>query len=126
MKLIASDNGVKEITLDGSAPLARGKDGTFDVPDSVGRGMLKGSEFGRVGTTFRAQYSGVSLQGLWTSRAVSRWLQVWFDERRGGTMIFNFWVVSFISRFGVAASSHRGVFGVPYTQIAYQKFPRCR
>ena len=55
MKLIASDNGVKEITLDGSAPLARGKDGTFDVPDSVGRGMLKGSEFGRVGTTFRAR-----------------------------------------------------------------------
>jgi len=41
-------------------------------------------------------------------------------------MIFNFWVVSFISRFGAAASNHRGIVGVPYTQIAYQKFPRCR
>ena len=53
MKLIASDNSVKEITLDGSAPLKRGKDGTFEVGDYVGKQMLKGGEFGRAGMTFR-------------------------------------------------------------------------
>jgi hypothetical protein len=56
MKLIASSDGVKELTLDGSKPIRRGADGTFEVSDHVGRGMLKGSEFGRVGTTFRATH----------------------------------------------------------------------
>ena len=53
MKLIASSDAVKEITLDGSAPLKRGKDGTFEVSDHVGKQMIKGSEFGRVGISFR-------------------------------------------------------------------------
>lgn len=58
MKLIASDNGVKELSLDGSAPLKRDSDGTFTVSDFVGKRMLKGSEFGRVGTTFRKVAQG--------------------------------------------------------------------
>jgi hypothetical protein len=53
VKVLASDNGVKEITVDGSAPLKRAKDGTFHVPERLGRGMVKGSEFAQVGTNFQ-------------------------------------------------------------------------
>ena len=53
MKLIASDSGVKELTVDGSKPIKRQKDGAFHVPDSVGKAMIKGGEFGRVGMTFQ-------------------------------------------------------------------------
>ena len=58
MKLIASGAGVKELTLDGSPPIQRGKDGTFEVSDFVGKRMIRSSEFAQTGTTFRKVAQG--------------------------------------------------------------------
>ena len=43
---------MKELTLDGSPPIKRDKDGTFEVSDFVGKRMLRGGEFARSGMTF--------------------------------------------------------------------------
>jgi hypothetical protein len=53
MKLLSSSNDIREITIDEGPVIKRDKDATFDVPDSIGKGMKKGSEFAVVGTTLR-------------------------------------------------------------------------
>jgi hypothetical protein len=54
MKLIASDNQMRQMTVNGGKVYKRGADGTFTVPDSIGISLKKGSEFGVVGTNFRS------------------------------------------------------------------------
>ncbi len=53
MKHLSSSNDIREITVNEGPVIKRGKDATFDVPDSIGRGMKRGSEFAVVGTTLR-------------------------------------------------------------------------
>ena len=54
MKLLSSSNDIREITIgDSKKVIKRGKDATFEVPDHLGKGMKKGSEFAVVGTTLR-------------------------------------------------------------------------
>ena len=55
MKLLSSSNDIREITIgDSKKVIKRGKDATFEVPDHLGKGMKKGSEFAVVGTNFQS------------------------------------------------------------------------
>ena len=53
MKVLASDSKMVQMTVNDGKVLNRSKDGTFSVPDRLGRSLLKGSEFGRVGVNLR-------------------------------------------------------------------------
>ena len=53
MRLVGSDRGLKEISVNESAPVARQKDGTFHVDDRAGKALVKTGDFAIAGTTFR-------------------------------------------------------------------------
>ena len=53
MKVLASDAQQIEMTVNDGPVLRRGQDGAFEVPDALGKSMLRSSEYGRVGLTFR-------------------------------------------------------------------------
>lgn len=53
MKLVASDNGVKEVQI-AEGPIARRqKDGTFNVPDDVGKWLRTSGDFAVAGLNFQ-------------------------------------------------------------------------
>lgn len=55
MRLVGSDNGLKEIQLgDGGRVVPRHKDGTFHVPTGVGKELLSTGDFAVAGTNFRS------------------------------------------------------------------------
>lgn len=53
MRLVPPDSGVKSFTVDEGREYRRHRDGTFHVPDSVGKAILRGGEFGRAGVSMR-------------------------------------------------------------------------
>ena len=54
MKRLASDSKLTEMTVNDGALIRRSPDATFSVPDDVGRSLLRGSQFGRVGVNLRS------------------------------------------------------------------------
>ena len=54
MRLLASSSNLTEFTINEGGVRKRGKDGTFSVPDSLGKSMVKSSEWAAVGTNFRS------------------------------------------------------------------------
>ena len=54
MRVLASSAQLTELTVNDGAVRKRNKDGTFHVPDSMGKGMVKGSEFAQVGVNLRS------------------------------------------------------------------------
>jgi len=52
MRLVGSDRGLKEITMNDSAPVKRSKDGTFHVDGPGARALVKSGDFAVAGTTF--------------------------------------------------------------------------
>lgn len=53
MRVLASSQGLVEFQVDEGRVRRRNADGTFHVPDELGKKMLKSGEWGRVGTNFR-------------------------------------------------------------------------
>ena len=53
MRLVGSNPNLKEVTVNDSAPVPRDKDGTFHVPEAVGKALVKSGDFAQAGTTFR-------------------------------------------------------------------------
>jgi len=53
MRLVGSDSGLKEVTLNDSKPIKRDKDGTFHVDGLTARTLVKSGDFAVAGTTFR-------------------------------------------------------------------------
>jgi len=53
MRVLASSDQLREFTYQDGPVRKRDKDGTFHVPDAMGKGMVKGSEFAQVGTNLR-------------------------------------------------------------------------
>jgi ribosomal protein S27AE len=54
MKLLASDKHLREAQFgDGGPVIKQGKDGTFTVPDHIGKRMVRSGEWGKVGINFR-------------------------------------------------------------------------
>ena len=52
MRLVGSDRGLKEISMNDSAPVKRSKDGTFHVDGPAARALVKSGDFAVAGTTF--------------------------------------------------------------------------
>ena len=53
MRIIGSDNGLKELTVNDGAVIPRQKDGTFHVDERVGQALVKSGDYAQAGTTFR-------------------------------------------------------------------------
>jgi hypothetical protein len=53
MKLLASSNGVKELTVNEGKVIARQKDGTFHVDGAQARLLKASGDFALVGTNFQ-------------------------------------------------------------------------
>jgi hypothetical protein len=53
MRLVGSDRGLKEVTINDSTPVQRSKDGTFHVDGPAARALVKSGDFAVAGTTFR-------------------------------------------------------------------------
>jgi len=53
MRLVGSDRGLTEVTMNDSAPVKRHKDGTFHVDGPGARALVKSGDFAVAGTTFR-------------------------------------------------------------------------
>ena len=54
MRVLASSDQLREFTYQDGPVHSRAKDGTFHVPDAMGKGMVKGSEFAQVGVNLRS------------------------------------------------------------------------
>jgi hypothetical protein len=53
MRLVGSDSGLKEVTVNEGAVIPRQKDGTFHVDGQTARALVKSGDFAVAGTTFR-------------------------------------------------------------------------
>lgn len=53
MRLVGSDNALKEVTVNEGAVIPRQKDGTFHVDGATGRALVKSGDFAIAGTNFR-------------------------------------------------------------------------
>jgi len=53
MRLVGSDRGLKEVTINDSTPVQRSKDGTFHVDGPAAQALVKSGDFAVAGTTFR-------------------------------------------------------------------------
>jgi len=53
MRLIGSDKGLKEISINDGSPIPRQKDGTFHVNERVGKNLVKSGDFAVAGITFQ-------------------------------------------------------------------------
>ena len=53
MRLVGSDSGLKEISINESTPIPRQKDGTFHVDEGTGKNLVKTGDFAVAGITFR-------------------------------------------------------------------------
>lgn len=54
MRVLSSSDQLREFTYQDGPVRKRDKDGTFHVPDAMGKGMVRGSEFAQVGTNLRS------------------------------------------------------------------------
>ena len=54
MRLVGSDNNLKEVTINDSVTVPRDKDGTFHVPEGLGKSLIKSGDFAQAGTNFRS------------------------------------------------------------------------
>jgi len=53
MRLVGSDRGLKEITVNDGPVIPRQKDGTFHVDGQTGKSLVKSGDFAVAGTNFR-------------------------------------------------------------------------
>jgi len=53
MRLVGSDNALKEVTVNEGAVIPRQKDGTFHVDGQTARALVKSGDFAIAGTNFR-------------------------------------------------------------------------
>jgi hypothetical protein len=54
MRVLAPDPKCNAIQVDDGPDIKRHKDGTFHVPDSLGKQIKRGGEFGVIGITFQS------------------------------------------------------------------------
>lgn len=52
VRLVGSDKGLKEVTVNEGKPIKRDKDGTFHVDGPLARTLVKSGDFAVAGTTF--------------------------------------------------------------------------
>jgi hypothetical protein len=52
MRLVGSDRGLKEVTINEGKPIKRQKDGTFHVEGQAAKALVKSGDFAVAGTTF--------------------------------------------------------------------------
>jgi len=52
MRLVGSNPNLKEVTVNDSAPVPRDKDGTFHVPETVGKALVKSGDFAQAERPF--------------------------------------------------------------------------
>ena len=53
MRLVGSNPNLTEVSVNDSAPVPRSKDGTFHVPETVGKALVGSGDFAQAGTNFR-------------------------------------------------------------------------
>jgi len=53
-RLVGSDRGLKEITVNEGSVIPRQKDGTFHVEGSTAKALVKSGDFAIAGTNFRS------------------------------------------------------------------------
>ena len=53
MRLVGSDRGLKEVTVNSGKVHTRAKDGTFHINGPEARALVKSGDFAVAGTTFR-------------------------------------------------------------------------
>lgn len=53
MRLVGSDRMLNEITVNDGPVVKRNKDGTFHVPDQLGKSMVRSGEWGVAGLNFQ-------------------------------------------------------------------------
>jgi len=58
MRLVGSDNGLKEVTVNEGAVIPRQKDGTFHVDGPTARALVKSGDFAIAGTNFATVAQG--------------------------------------------------------------------
>jgi hypothetical protein len=52
MRIVGSDKNLTEVSVNDSGAVKRNKDGTFHVPEQIGKALVKSGDFAVAGITF--------------------------------------------------------------------------
>jgi hypothetical protein len=52
MRIVGSDRNLTEVSVNDNGVVKRNKDGTFHVPEAVGKALVKSGDFAMAGITF--------------------------------------------------------------------------